>query len=143
MVLRQKRRRRLLRGLQGNLRSRLIARIAETLTEYKGDLESIAIDNKKTRTRVGEETLCWTCSHAYPSRGCSWARRRIPVEGWVADEHNYVTVKKTYDVRYCPEYENDSCSLLNGGAECDKNCYKCSHWKDSYGHKMRFRYEEP
>jgi hypothetical protein len=99
-------------------------------------LGSEAFENRKTRTKVGEETLCWTCAHAYPSRGCSWARRRIPVKGWIAEEHNYVTVKKTYDVLYCPEYENDSCPHTDA---CDKQCYKCPQWKDSYGRKMRPR----
>lgn len=118
-----------MRRLQGNIRSRGI-----------GILQSESSGNIKTRTRVGEETLCWTCAHAYPSRGCSWAKRRIPVEGWIAQEHNYATVKKTYEVMYCPEYENDSCSLLKEGAECDRVCYECPYWKDSYGHSMRVRF---
>ena len=94
----------------------------------------------KTRSRVGEETLCWTCSHALPSDGCNWSKYRKPVEGWIAEEFNFMLKGiPSYEVSYCPQYDNDSCHVRKDKfwGKCNGNCYDCEEWRDSCGGLMR------
>ena len=66
-------------------------------------------------------TLCWDCKHAVPDRdgekGCSWSRRFIPVDGWVATpttqilayrgdtHHRYKQTDSSFIVHECPKFE--------------------------------------
>lgn len=47
-------------------------------------------------------TLCWDCRNS-TTKGCRWARRFRPVNGWVAVEN-----KNGYLVEECPEFIRDS-----------------------------------
>lgn len=57
-------------------------------------------------------TLCWTCKHIVPNRegtrGCSWGRFLIPVEGWKAIPTN-TCGPGSYRVIECPQYERGGC----------------------------------
>lgn len=58
-------------------------------------------------------TICWQCENAVPDRdgtkGCSWSRDFIPVEGWTAKrrllliQHNGATT--SYTVLKCPLFK--------------------------------------
>lgn len=70
-------------------------------------------------------TICWRCLNAVPNkagtRGCSWSRKFIPVEGWTAEATDIYCQRwnsKTrtrendksaisYIVRSCPEFVPD------------------------------------
>lgn len=64
-------------------------------------------------------TLCWRCANAVPNRagtrGCSWSKKFIPVEGWDAEEvkiqtHNRANGSnnvQSFIVRKCPEFIPD------------------------------------
>jgi hypothetical protein len=64
-------------------------------------------------------TICWRCLNAVPNkagtRGCSWSRKFIPVEGWTAEattiycQHgkNPSNYTESYVVRSCPEFISD------------------------------------
>lgn len=65
------------------------------------------------------KTLCWRCANAVPNRagtrGCSWSRKFIPVEGWEAKEisvNTHIRVNgsnntQSFIVRSCPEFVSD------------------------------------
>ena len=74
-----------------------------------------------------------------PSKGCSWAKHFIPVEGWQATKRRGDRYGTTYNVEYCPQYENDSCYIKKDRfwGECTGDCYSCAEWRDSEGHKMQ------
>ena len=62
--------------------------------------------SNKGRTK---RTLCWKCANATNS-GCSWSRSLTPVDGWTAEEDEFVTNyldKRTYLVIDCPEFIPD------------------------------------
>lgn len=96
------------------------------------------------KTRIGQESLCWTCGKSI-TNGCSWATEFKPVQGWIARKRGYATVKGAYDVRYCPEYENDSCYVKKDDfwGDCTGDCYSCPHWRDSYGNKFNKKERQP
>ena len=62
-----------------------------------------------------KDTLCWHCANAVPNRagtrGCSWSKKFIPVEGWEAlktnvfasNGKNKTRVTQSYIVKSCPE----------------------------------------
>ena len=71
-----------------------------------------------------KSTICWHCLNAVPNsqktRGCSWSRHFIPVEGWEAEKTNIFCQRwngklKTHEdsgtcsyiVRSCPEFIPD------------------------------------
>lgn len=65
-----------------------------------------------------KDTLCWHCANAVPNRektrGCSWSRKFIPVEGWTAEETSIYCQRRegrkhdvSYIVRSCPEFISD------------------------------------
>lgn len=49
------------------------------------------------------QTLCWDCQNAVPNkegtRGCSWSRNLVPVDGIITNEKGKIT--------YCPEFIPD------------------------------------
>ena len=61
------------------------------------------------------ETLCWKCANAVPNRdgtrGCSWSRKLIPVDGWTAIKTRKKSKDKyvmcSYEVLDCPEFVSD------------------------------------
>lgn len=101
-------------------------------------------EENAVKIRIGQESLCWTCGKSV-TNGCSWAREFKPVQGWVARKRGYATVKGAYDVRYCPEYENDSCYVKKDDfwGDCSGDCYTCPHWRDSYGNKFNKKERQP
>lgn len=54
-------------------------------------------------------TICWDCRNAVPEGkyGCSWSRKLIPVEGWVAEP----TVKMSYKVNGYKRIVNSYCVM--------------------------------
>ena len=54
------------------------------------------------------KTIWWTCKNAVPKgrRGCSWSRRFVPVDGWIALPPRS-RVRGSYRVIACPLYEED------------------------------------
>ena len=65
-----------------------------------------------------KDTLCWRCANAHPNlektRGCSWSRKLIPVEGWKAEKTTVYCQRRegrkldeSYIVRSCPEFISD------------------------------------
>lgn len=66
------------------------------------------------------ETLCLTCGKQ--DGKCSWQKKIVPVDGWVADKSIVKSLDRhyeTYRVKYCPLYEYY-------GA-----CLKCRDYKPS------------
>lgn len=70
------------------------------------------------------KTLCWRCANAVPNsagtRGCSWSRKLIPVEGWDAEQTSLYAERwdrnkgcsifnpqTSYVVKSCPEFVPD------------------------------------
>lgn len=70
------------------------------------------------------KTLCWRCANAVPNlagtRGCSWSRKFIPVEGWDAvqtcvysqrwnskKQESETIPSRSFTVRRCPEFVSD------------------------------------
>ena len=57
------------------------------------------------------ETLCWSCSRAYPGHGCCWADKFEPMPDWCAgvrlryDANGNKTV--SYHVYSCPLYDKE------------------------------------
>ncbi len=51
---------------------------------------------------MAEYTLCWDCENSV-KKGCKWAKKFKPIDGWTAEETN-----KGYLVRDCPEFIRDS-----------------------------------
>ena len=54
-----------------------------------------------------ERTLCWDCRNS-TEKGCEWAERFEPVEGWEAEESFKKEYGKTYIVRKCPKFIRDA-----------------------------------
>ena len=65
-----------------------------------------------------KDTLCWHCANAVPNRektrGCSWSRKFIPVEGWTAARTDIYCQNRrgrpyaeSYIVKSCPEFVSD------------------------------------
>ncbi|MGN0585855.1 MAG: hypothetical protein ACI4JF_01100 [Oscillospiraceae bacterium] len=55
------------------------------------------------------DTLCRSCSRAYPGNGC-WADNFNPVPGWTAVERTMINMGKpivSYRVVDCPMFEKD------------------------------------
>lgn len=68
------------------------------------------IELPKIPGRVGKESICYYCKHAYPNKdACSWALRRIPVPGWDSiDTVRYRGNGEKYmahKVQNCPQFE--------------------------------------
>jgi len=132
-------------GITTGKRKRISARIARIFTERdKRRGEEMLTEENAVKIRIGQESLCWTCGKSI-TNGCSWAREFKPVQGWVARKRGYATVKGAYDVRYCPEYDNDSCYVKKDDfwGDCSGDCYSCPHWRDSYGNKFNKKERQP
>ena len=65
-----------------------------------------------------KDTLCWHCANSVPNRaktrGCSWSRELVPVEGWDAITTEVYLQRKegrpyatSYIVKSCPEFVSD------------------------------------
>lgn len=69
--------------------------------------KAIVLKIKHTGASNKHSTLCWDCEKACGK--CSWSKKFIPVEGWVATptkvsigENQYID---SFDVYECPEFE--------------------------------------
>lgn len=56
----------------------------------------------------GAISLCWDCNKAF-TKGCSWAKNFVPVEGWTAERRDIRTNGRTgtesYKVSACPQFD--------------------------------------
>lgn len=59
--------------------------------------------NKKGKS----SQLCWDCQRALPLRGCPWADRFKPVEGWTATPKVLTGNVHTFAIRECPLFLPD------------------------------------
>lgn len=60
--------------------------------------------NRKNCGKRGD-TLCWECGRATGGKGCPWADKLEPVEGWTATETEttaYWNSDSSYTVHECP-----------------------------------------